>query len=211
MTESEIQSKLRETFIQKMKEKECFLCWMLAHDEFSVLAHVQYEIGRLEKPLIDEVVQAGGFCNHHFHELLRLSNPPYLARFLQRLAEDVIHHKTRFLGLRRADCPLCNSLRKKETEYIAYFHNLFLSDTHFHEKYCDKGSLCLPHLAKVLKSDLPQEEKEKLLNHQMNIIKNIQENLRNLSRKSYYQAEKDEKEAPRQMTLLIVGRYGAEQ
>jgi len=189
-------------------KKECFLCEIAAHYEFSLLATLQYRLGQPEDSSVESLIQHGGFCNYHFHQLLRMSNPQRLAGFLGELVKDYLQYRITLPGLWEADCLICGEINKTEKNYLKQFAELYSHDQAFRRVFLERGYVCFPNLEKIFRTGLGAEEKHQLFRRQQERLIHLSEQLSRLENTTYYQAEKEEKQAPRRLIKLMVGRHG---
>lgn len=189
-------------------KKECLICEMAAHYEFSLLAKLQVKLGQPEEPQVESLIQNGGFCNYHFHQLLRMSNPQHLAGFLGKLVKNYIEYRIKLPGLWKAECLICGDIDKTEKNYLDEFAELYSHNDAFRQTFLEKGYVCFPHLEKIFHTGLDLEEKRQLLRRQKENLIHLADQLSRLENTTYYQAEKEEKQAPSRLIKLMVGIIG---
>jgi len=199
---------MKDADLEFLNRNECFLCKKLSEYEFSYMAGLQRYLGFPENESAETVIQDGGFCNYHSYTLLKLSNKHHLAGFLIPLANDYINHRISLPDQWQVDCPVCHTLDETAQEYLNQFVNQYTVNEAFHTSFLDSAFLCLPHLQKVLKTNLTAEEKRELLKHEKDCLFQLLDELSRLKNTTYHKAGKNEKYAPIRVIKVLVGRYG---
>lgn len=163
--------------------KGCPICRLLERDEFDLMCHLQYQIVHDEETK-EKIVAAHGYCNFHFYEMGRLSNPRTIAMIIKELIDQEINElaENHLVCLHKAECPICKELRERENGHLDQFLNL-LADGGFRKVYAQSDGLCPFHLGKILSSVKEEAMSQFLLASEEEHLRNIRENLENFLQK----------------------------
>jgi hypothetical protein len=182
----------------------CIVCHALSRIEFDLLAELQ---GLGEGSALNEVKSGRriGFCNLHLWRLYRMMSPRVAAPFLLQ----VIGHPAASNTMTFEEpCRVCMILNEVDKELR---HQLIvqLENPKMRERYERTDGVCLPHLHRLLVSDLAKTElRDFLMSKQRENCERLLPLLQGLADKSYSLANDLERGSSARGVEKLVGRDG---
>ena len=137
---------LREAF----GYRGCPICHVLDKDESDFMATLQYQTFKEEK-VRQNVVSENGYCNFHFHQMVRYASPMGNAVLTKDLIDAEIKEieNGSFGPTLGVDCLVCKYADEREESHVNKFRAL-LSEESFQKEYETTDGLCRIHLKRVL-------------------------------------------------------------
>jgi hypothetical protein len=144
------QPEMKRSFHEAFGYRGCPICHVLDKDEADFMAQLQYQTIKEEK-VRQDVVSANGYCNFHFHQMVRIASPVGNAVLTKDLIDAEIKEieKGSLGSTSKGDCSICRYTDEREEVYAREFSAL-LSEKIFQKEYEATDGLCRIHLERVL-------------------------------------------------------------
>ena len=152
-----------------LEYRGCPICHVLDKDESDFMAELQYRTIKEEK-VRQDVVSANGYCNFHFHQMVRMASPVGNAFLTKKLIETEIKGLETGSLTREVDCAVCQYIAEREDFYLEEFKTL-LKERCFRKEYEGTDGLCSPHFRNILNSMYEKELCQFLLTTQVMHLK----------------------------------------
>jgi len=219
----------RTRVVEAFSSNGCPLCAILRRDELDSLYQWVGQSGENAKSSgrINQLLDAGGFCNYHFWRFEEMSTHYAIAnigvQLIEKLLEtlrtdkqiypaNALKHREKISDAWFAECPLCFELREKEGGYIEELL-VILKNQEGKLVYENSRGLCIPHYVKALNYIEDDSLMNFLYETEINQLEKIKTNAASFVSKRYpplrWRQTEDEKKSWFRAIEKIAGRCGA--